>query len=46
MIQKDVISVLIALLLVTTLAVIASYYRYMIQNDVTFETEGFSMEEE
>jgi|CXWL01.1.fsa_nt_gi hypothetical protein len=46
MIQKGVTSVLIGLLLITVLAVAASYYRYIVLGDVMFVTEGFSMEEE
>lgn len=46
MIQKGVSSVLIGLLFITILATAASYYRYIVLGDVTFVTEGFSMEEE
>ena len=46
MIPKETKILLTLFLVITLLAAAASYYRYMVVSDITFDTEGFSIEEE
>ena len=46
MMAPGVKTVLVTLLVLTLGATAASYYRYIILNDIPFVTEGFSLEEE